>query len=509
LTFSSDATRTAIIREVLAGGGTISGDVEVERHFPMGNRAFRYISSPVTSTAFIRDQWQEGQNNDNTTNNSNTNPGFGTHITGTLNGPGFGFDATETGNPSLFTWDNSVANPAWASVLNTNATTLTAGKAHAILIRGDRSADLSNNDATGNSTKLRSWGVPKIGQHQATTSIDSGEFALIGNPYQAQIDLTEVTKTDFGNFFYIWDPTIGGAGNYAAVQIDGSGYIDTTPSSGTEANQFLQVGQAFFIEATAASPSITFEEAHKTDVVNNLQTFSVPNYTNINVNLYRNNHLLVDGLRIQLSEDFEDEVNFEDALKLWNTQEQFAIDKNQSWLMVERRSIPQNEAIQFYLNNYQSSQYQFQIQIQQLEDSHQVYLHDAYLAENFLLDSNQENTHSFEVDTSIPESIDVNRFSLHFEATTLADSNFNQYQIRVYPNPVTQGNINLSWPVDSTTETTTQITLYDVLGKAVWNQENTPTEALLKIDVSTLPTGIYVLKANRGTAEYTTKVIVE
>src|SRR5690606_1210739 len=39
--------------------GTITGNVEVQRFIP-GSRAFRFLSSSVSTTGSIRDSWQEG-----------------------------------------------------------------------------------------------------------------------------------------------------------------------------------------------------------------------------------------------------------------------------------------------------------------------------------------------------------------------------------------------------------------------------------------------------------------
>ena len=43
-------------------GGSISGDVEVER-FIKAKRAFRLVSSPLNTGTSIRENWQEGVNN--------------------------------------------------------------------------------------------------------------------------------------------------------------------------------------------------------------------------------------------------------------------------------------------------------------------------------------------------------------------------------------------------------------------------------------------------------------
>ncbi len=58
LTFESSAARSAIFKEVTAGGSII-GDVTVEQFYPP-TRAFRFVSSPVNMTGTLRDNWQEG-----------------------------------------------------------------------------------------------------------------------------------------------------------------------------------------------------------------------------------------------------------------------------------------------------------------------------------------------------------------------------------------------------------------------------------------------------------------
>jgi len=510
LTFSSDATRTAIIREVLAGGGDINGNVIIERYFSNIKRSYRYVSSAVSSTENIHTNWQEGQNNtgfDYPADNSNTKPGYGTHITGSTNGDN-GFDATETGNESMFTWDN--LGQSWNHILNTDATNLILGQAYALMVRGDRSTNMSTNTAQGGPTVLRSTGTIEIGSFSKDPSEmpnEIGDFALIGNPYQAQVDVRELTTTGLNTqYMYIWDPNLGGQfGGYATVDL--TNQSNTLPSE-TVANERLQPGQAFFMETNVATSSYTFEEADKTDDILNVQTFSIAETPQIYIQLKSTNSAItLDATRAVFGDNFSNDVTDEDGKKLWNFSEYLAIEKQEKWLSINKMPLIENDTIQLFTGNYRHQNYELQLQIEHLEEV-EVQLIDHYLDQTIPLE-NGNNAYSFSIDQSISESLDARRFEIVLAQQTMATDTFVSSQIQVYPNPATNGKINLSWPVDSTTETTTQITLYDVLGKAVWNQENTPTEALLKIDVSTLPTGIYVLKANRGTAEYTTKVLVE
>lgn len=142
-----------------------------------------------------------------------------------------------------------------------------------------------------------------------------------------------------------------------------------------------------------------------------------------------------------------------------------------------------------------------------LEDA-EIHLVDQYLETTTLLESG-DNTYAFSVDQSNPESTDLRRFQLITEHTSLATQTITRPQIAVYPNPVANGILNLVWPFEAGDNSETQIRLYDILGKSVFNQNSGSSESVLKIDVGTLPTGIYFLKANRGAAQYHTKIIVK
>ena len=132
--FKSDANGTAQLAD--ATGVTISGDVEVQRYIPVGppnnTRSFRFLTSTVDSTDPIFDNWQES---------GNSPAGFGTHITGDDSGAdgdfnaATGIDYTLTGNPSMFTFDNTNSNGGgqnddWQAITDTKSKNLVAGEAY-------------------------------------------------------------------------------------------------------------------------------------------------------------------------------------------------------------------------------------------------------------------------------------------------------------------------------------------------------------------------------------------
>jgi hypothetical protein len=184
----STNSKTAIVAP--SSGGTID-NIVVERFIP-AKRAYRLLSSPVTSSTSIRYNWQEDQNNTSQlySNNSNTKLGFGTHISGSTTGAN-GFDATQSGNASLFTFDNTAQN--WSPIANTNIVTLNAGAPYRLMVRGDRSIDLNTNTPTATNTVLRTTGSLRIGPHvDSSLSTVENEFNFIGNPYQSPIDIEAI-----------------------------------------------------------------------------------------------------------------------------------------------------------------------------------------------------------------------------------------------------------------------------------------------------------------------------
>jgi len=70
------------------------------------------------------------------------------------------------------------------------------------------------------------------------------DFKLIPNPYPSAIDWEEVTKNGINDAIYFFNSATG---NYVS-------YLDGDLPGGT---QFIPVGQAFFVEASASNPTVT------------------------------------------------------------------------------------------------------------------------------------------------------------------------------------------------------------------------------------------------------------
>ncbi|MGB2087343.1 MAG: hypothetical protein ACPHVL_01770, partial [Psychroflexus salarius] len=273
-TFKSNGTSTAQLANFT---GSITGDITVERFIP-AKRAFRLLSSSVGGQTFAN-AWQQD-----------------THITGT-GGATNGFDATSTDNPSLFSFDNSLdpqvvgGEPqSWQAVTSTSDV-ISAGTPYRLMVRGDRTIDLADNEASSNATTLSATGTMHTGSYSPTLATAADNYSFVGNPYQAVVDFGAVTTTNLTGYLYVWDASISGAsgnGGYTVVDAsDGSEVTAISPYS-SAANQYIMPGQAFFVQNTATgNGSITFNEADKATGQTQVSIFST--YTNfyINSRLYK------------------------------------------------------------------------------------------------------------------------------------------------------------------------------------------------------------------------------
>ena len=135
-----------------------------------------------------------------------------------------------TATPSMKTY-NSATN-TWVGIANTNTATIKATDGYMIFIRGDRAAIAFNSTPT--QTVLRTKGSLYTGD-QAPIPVSAGKFASIGNPYASALDMRSITKTGLKDFFYVWDPNLGGSngnGGYQTFSYNGADYV-ITPGMGS------------------------------------------------------------------------------------------------------------------------------------------------------------------------------------------------------------------------------------------------------------------------------------
>jgi hypothetical protein len=529
--------------QVGVSSGTISG-ITVQQCFP-GRRAFRFISSSTGGARTIHEEWQEGLDEDGTSqgNNSyldNFRPNFGTHITGLgeVSGSGHsstpgagdqfqGLDWQPSGNASMFRYNESATPQAWENVENTEVP-LVAGEPFLINVRGSRAVDITSNISATSPTTLESTGDLETGPVTITPTVNaSGDGVFVGNPYHSIVDLTQVNiGAGYDGFAYIFDPNLGGIGDTNTGSNLGGrgGYVTINLSSGasnvvdqsvdvntTNVNRYLQPYQAFFLITTTGTPgSITFNEADKavdqpqTDVFNSSQSHIFVNL--FDKESFSNQSTADDGLVIYFSPNGNNSADNNDAQKFVNPDEMIARNENGNLISFENRAMPtEDDVLKLYTDQYRTTDYVLEIGVQFLEGN-TVYLYDRYTETETLLEQNVSNFYNFSVNEANPESTATDRFKIVFSTTTMGTDDFGLEGISVYPNPASDIlNIGLEQNIGRFDT----VKMFDISGRLVINKSLSSQLQQVELDVNTLSSGVYVLQVSSDAEQLSTKVIVE
>ena len=498
VTFESDPSGTAYLG---AGTGDFTGDFTVERYIP-AKRAFRFLSTAVTTSDFILNNWQKD-----------------THITGSTTDGENGFDGTVTGNPSMFTYDNVAQT--WNAIPNTDATNLTSGTPYRLMVRGDRTIDLNNNAPPATPTTLVSKGAltaENAGSSTFALNATADGFSFIGNPFQAQVDMKTVLQNNSNNvipvFYWVWDPTLGIRGAYVTVDFFNP---VANPTAG-EQNQFLQAGQACFVQTnTESAASVTFTQASKNSSELETKVFrSTSNKSasssraQLSIKLYESSAYIAnmtpaDGVSVYFDDAGNNDVDAFDAPDFTNLDENLATNNNGNLLSIESRATPFiPDEIQLEINTYRNTDYVLEANAQALKGDIPLLL-DTYLNETTEIAQNGMITYAYTINPSIPASFAGDRFKIIFEKT-LSVTNKDLNEILLYPNPTNTGNIYLNIPQGIND---LEVTIYNALGARVFQTKDLSTGNKVSVNTSFIKNvGVYFVKLSSRGSTTTKKLII-
>ncbi|GEO10027.1 T9SS type A sorting domain-containing protein [Segetibacter aerophilus] len=431
LTLASVAGSDAQIKDItnagVNSGNTINGLVIVERYMP-AKRAYRLATAPVNSTKSIKFNWMENSVNPDRYTRINPFPGYGTNVTGTGNSA-FGFDATQTQNPSMFTFSNS--SQAWVPLPNTSGI-MTAGNGYRIIVRGDRNIDMNSNTPTPTPTTLRATGtvvtgdftMVKLGStapaNLANLSGGSNAYNLIANPYASPINWLTVSKTDIAVTIYIFDPTIAGSGGRGGYCVYNTA-VGGISNNGSIADNYIQSGQSFFVQASGPNPSITFKETDKASQYRPLfRTGNELSNLSVQILLPAQQQTLesADGAKVYFSEEFDNSVGREDSYKFANQDENVAIVSSGNLLSIEgRRPVTAGDSVQLKLWQLTQKNYLLKINFNNFSQGLEAYLKDKYLSTTTQLNTTGETMVPVTI-TSDAASTAPDRYKIVFEKFT-------------------------------------------------------------------------------------------
>jgi len=460
LTLKSTAVQTAVVAPVV---GTISGNVIAERYIPSGFRAYRLLSSPVTTTTSIKENWQENSLN------SNPNPGYGTHITG-AGGNVNGFDTTTSNQPSLYTHNNFGVPASWTALTNT-AGVLTAGFPYLIYIRGSKQ-DSNILSTTNDATTLRVTGVLKTGSQTFSSLNDQAEgFSLIGNPYQAQVDMQAVLNSSTNlnkTFYYVLEPKMGTKGQYVTVNVE-----TNMNTGGSTANRYLQPWQGGFVKTIASGPaSLSIVETNKYDGASQTSVFKTSSTpSTLKIQLFdkatlEKNGFPVDGLVIDFNLNNSNSLDQNDAIKIINFDENIAVLNSNKLLSYESRTTPtEADEIQLNVFNHKGTQYTLKLESNSLTGPI-AYLEDKYQATTTEIPQDGTLNYDFNIDDSILASKATDRFKIIYAKTLGFDqNNTNVKSLNLYKNKDVL-------TINSSSEAIDEVNIFDIQGRLLKSKKD-------------------------------------
>jgi hypothetical protein len=496
IVFKSDASGSGIF-DSFTGAISGTGSVTVERFIPANKRSFRFLSSAVTTSTSIKANWQENVSNTTTVyaDNQNPNSGYGTHITG-AGGATNGFDTTTTNNPSLYSYTNG----AWAAVVNTNSS-FTAGTPYRLLVRGDRSINMSTNTPTPTNTTLRATGTLHTGNFTPALNQAASGYSFVGNPYQAPIDikaaLNASTNMDKTKVYY-WDPTLNTRGAYVTRTLSSN-----SNNVSSSFNQYLQPGQAVFVQNTSAgSPTMTITESHKS--LNNaaagvFRTTNTSDFGLLRVHLQANTNNqwnTIEGTLAVFNNMYSWNTTEEDAVKFANLDEEVSLMQDNTSLAIAMQTNPSStNELPIRLKNTRHTAYQWKFE-----------LSDYNGLTPYLVDTQNSTYTPIENNTVVPFTVngqELNRFKIVFQNSALSVDDFAN-NIKLYPNPAKAG---ASFYIDGIAEAT--VSVYNVLGQNIPVQLKSQGYAIQVTPTQTLSQGIYLVTVTTEGKTQHIKWIVE
>ncbi|MBP9740192.1 MAG: hypothetical protein KBD28_05840 [Chitinophagaceae bacterium] len=410
-----------------------TGLFTVERFIPntpKNNRGYRDIAPSVNTPSGINffETWQESGNNVN---------GLGVFITGVIGAsPGgidntTGLDKTLSGAKSLYTQLNGV----WSEIVNSKSTKPHVYQGYRVFVRGDRNINLYQvPQATimNRAVTLRTHGKIITGSVTYTTTgtsnsnlnssyglnnnNTSGDYSFLGNPYVAAIDWGLTTKTNISNTYTVWDGTIGTQGAY--VSWDGM----TNNNVSSNVNQYIQPGQAFFVETTANSPQLVIAESNKATSSTLTGVFKTKSTINkIAFGIYKDvadlgGETNMDGCVALFYPEASNAINRNDAPKFSNGTENISIFRNNKNISIEHREMPLfTDTIPLRVFQMQSGiTYTLKVFTQDFNTNCNAYILDKFENTEFKTNSTDTTNILFTVNSSIAASFN-NRFYLVFK----------------------------------------------------------------------------------------------
>jgi hypothetical protein len=510
LTLNSDATGSATV-DAIPSGTAITGNVNVQRFISGGNsynRGYRLLSSPVNTGAPIKViSVNYLKNSSWITGTTGTTGGFDKSGNPTI----YCFRENLASSQVSFTAGNfrgiNNINSSPTYVFDADGShTIPVGNGLLFFFRGDRTAaDLATSTTasyvptsttftttgtlnTGNIT-VTNWysGTTNLLFSNTTGSLVNG-YNLVGNPYAATINwekfnrrgttsTVSATSSIYGAGFpsevssaatlsapgkiWVYNPKTKQYSSYMqkattlTLPADTSTSINPGISSDGYASNMIASGQAFFIQATSASQSLTFRESAKSTTQptasNLIALLSTPAdkglqklaSTAAEMNILKaaeaqsavsqqtSSPSTEPILRLQM---IKDSINTDDIVLAFNNNVSAAFENNKDAedlgsngaqialsalssdsvkTVIHHRPFPKKQQEVIPLTSDATTSGPYQLKVREFSNIPAIY--EVWLKDNFTKDSlniKQDNVYSYNIDKGTPATFGKNRFQL-------------------------------------------------------------------------------------------------
>ncbi len=476
LTLKSTSSGTAALSPVT--GGSISGNVTVQRYIPGGKRAFRFLGHPFSSTL----------NLSSLTDNI--------LITG---GASTGFTASGSNAPSAFWYNTAVGNEGQSNDVGWTAFTTADGSGTnnnwnqyegiRVLVRGNIADGLS--PTTSSAVTIDATGTLNTGTQAIplTKGANSG-YNFIANPFASAINLIAGANVTIGSNvntnFYVWDMALGSKGGWDNRAFSSS-YVLPSFSA--------------FIVKTAAADNITITEAAKTTSASTGTLFGRATAAPEMFNLYvKGDGMSWDRMGIYYDAQSSKLADRNDGPKMYNSEVNLYSLAGTERLSIDSRPFAAGEIIPLGFTSIAQHSFTISVGDYNLSSDKEIWLHDKYNDNWTKMEDGA--AYSFST-TSDAATQGESRLELVQKAMAPLPSN-NSFTVKLSPNPATD-KVGISF--NNSKQQSTTIVLINAEGKKLKVIEAGNVQSgQVTIDVRGLAKGMYYISLNGKDAQ---KLIVE
>jgi hypothetical protein len=349
-------------------GTTVSGNIFIEHLIKGGRRVFWLQGHPFADTLGLQ---MLKDSIDITGNN------------GSLNG----FTPTLTNQPSAFWYDVYSGNDStgieagWTPFTNTNGLTDNIWERHKgikVLVRGKPGQGLDGTPAGDgkNGTYLPQPVIIKLsgkintGDQELNLQKDKyARYHVVGNPYAANIDLSNITKgKDIATNYWLWNPQQGINGGYTSFPF--------------RSKNIIAPFGAFIAKATGSNYNkLFFTENCKTavPVSDSIATVNLDDIFYVELRL-ESDSILWDRIVLLAMDSAKIFVDKNDAEKFMNNDVNFySLSKENKLLSIDARPVNNESTINLGIQTEEPRIFRIRVAKSALPPSNTLKLHDKYL----------------------------------------------------------------------------------------------------------------------------------